>query len=123
MWTLLSAGGDRINVFDNMLEKQPWENSGYRVWFEAMEIGQTDRWMNSPILLRAARDGRYLNAVAVQLIARHAKPDIMVAPEDVWELSRYPPGRSGRAAIVCGYSRHAAGDHGREKLGLLERRL
>ena len=86
MWTLLSAGGDRINVFDNLLEKQPWENSGYRVWFEAMKIGQTDRWLSSPILLRAARDGRYLNAVAVQPLARDAKPDTNRAPEDVWQL-------------------------------------
>lgn len=86
MWTLHTAGGDRINVFDNMLERQPWENSGYRVWFEAMEIGQTDRWMNSPIIVRTVQDGRFLNAVSVQPIARDAKPDIMPAPENVWAL-------------------------------------
>ena len=55
--TLHTAGGDRINVFDNMLEKQPWENSGYCDWFEAMEIGQTDRWMSSPLLLRVVKEG------------------------------------------------------------------
>ncbi len=57
IWTLHTAGGDRINVFDNMLEKQPWENSGYCDWFEAMEIGQTDRWMSSPRLLRVVKEG------------------------------------------------------------------
>ena len=40
MWTLQTAGGDRINVFNNMLERPPWDNSGYRAWFEAMESGQ-----------------------------------------------------------------------------------
>ena len=41
MWTLQTVDGDRINVFDNMLERPPWALSGYRMWFEAMESGQT----------------------------------------------------------------------------------
>ena len=28
MWILRTTGGDRINVFDNMLERSPWDNSG-----------------------------------------------------------------------------------------------
>ncbi len=71
---------------EHFAARQPWENSGYRVWFEAMEIGQTDRWISSPIIVRTVQDGRFLNAVAVQPIARDAKPDIMPTPENVWAL-------------------------------------
>ena len=86
MWTLQTAGGDRINVFDNMLERPPWENSGYRTWFEAMESGQTDRWVNSPILVGAAKRGQYLEVFSVQPPASGAKPDNTPRPADVWEL-------------------------------------
>ena len=66
MWTLQTAGGDRINVFNNMLERSPWDNSGYRTWFEAMEQDQTDRWMSSPIRVGVAKPGKYLEVFSVQ---------------------------------------------------------
>ena len=87
MWILRTmAGGDRINVFDNMLERQPWDNSGYRRWFEAMESGQTDRWMSSPILVGTAKQGKYLEVFSVRPPAPYAKPDKTPRPGDIWEL-------------------------------------
>ena len=86
MWTLQTAGGDRINVFNNMLERSPWDNSGYRAWFEAMESGQTDRWMSSPIRVGVAKPGKYLEVFSVQPPAPFAKPDNTPRPADVWEL-------------------------------------
>ena len=86
MWTLQTAGGDRINVFNNMLERSPWDNSGYRAWFEAMEQDQTDRWMSSPILVGVAKPGKYLEIFSVQPPAPFAKPDKSPRPADVWEL-------------------------------------
>ena len=86
MWTLQTAGGDRINVFDNMLERAPWDNSGYRTWFEAMESGQTARWRSSPILVGAAKRGKYLEVFAVQPRAPDAKPDSTPRPADIWQL-------------------------------------
>ena len=86
MWTLQTAGGDRINVFNNMLERPPWDNSGYRAWFEAMESGQTDRWMNSPILVGIAKPGKYLEVFSVQPRVPDAKPDKTPRPADAWEL-------------------------------------
>ena len=86
MWTLQTAGGDRINIFNNMLERSPWDNSGYRTWFEAMESGQTDRWMSSPIRVGVAKPGKYLEVFSVQPPAPFAKPDNTPRPADVWEL-------------------------------------
>ena len=86
MWTLQTASGDRINVFDNMLERSPWDNSGYRMWFEAMESGQTDRWRSSPILVGASKRGQYLEVISVQAPAPGAKPDKSPRPRDIWQL-------------------------------------
>ena len=86
MWILHTAGGDCINVFNNMLERSPWENSGYRMWFEAMETGQTDRWINSPILVGVAKPGEFLEVVSVQLPTTDARPDKTPEPADIWEL-------------------------------------
>lgn len=86
MWILHTAGGDRINVFDNKLERPPWANSGYRGWFEAMEPDQTDRWRSSPILVGVAKPGKYLEVFSVQSRAPDAKPDKTPRPADVWQL-------------------------------------
>ena len=86
MWILRTAGGDRINVFNNMLERPPWENSAYLRWFEAMESGQTDRWTSSPILVDTAKPGKYLEVFSVQPPAPDAKPDKTPRSGDVWEL-------------------------------------
>ena len=86
MWTLQTAGGDRINVFDNMLERPLWDNSGYRMWFEAMESGQTDRWTSTPILVGVAKPGQYLEVISVQAATLFAQPDKTPALADVWEL-------------------------------------
>ena len=86
MWTLQTAGGDRINVFNNMLEQPPWENSGYRMWFEAMELDQTDRWASTPILVGVTKRGKYLEAMSVQVAALFAQPDKTPALADVWAL-------------------------------------
>ena len=75
MWTLQAADGDRVNVFNNMLERRPWENSGYAMWFLAMDPGQTDRWMHSPIMVALAQRGAYSEVVAVQPLPRHAARD------------------------------------------------
>ena len=88
MWALQTAGGDRINIFDNMLERSPWDNSGYRMWFEAMESGQTDRWISYPILVGAAKRGRFLEAYSVQPRMPDARPDDTPRPEDIWALYR-----------------------------------
>ena len=86
MWTLHTAGGDHIYEFDNMLERQPWVNSRYRMWFEAMESGQTDRWMSSPILVGTAKNDEHLNVYSVEPPAPDAKPDKTLEPKDMWEL-------------------------------------
>ena len=86
MWTLHTTGGDRINVFNNMLERSPWDNSGYRTWFEAMENGQTDRGISSPILVGVAKSGRYLEVISVQPATLFAKPEESPLPADVWGL-------------------------------------
>ena len=86
MWILQTAGGDRINVFDNMLERPPWTSSGYRTWFEAMDSGQTDRWMSAPILVGIARPGKYLEVISVQPATLFAKPDKTPELTDVWAL-------------------------------------
>ena len=86
MWTLQTAGGDRISVFDNKLEWPPWANSGYRGRFEAMEPDQTDRWMSYPILVGVAKPGRYLEVFSVQSRAPDAEPDRTPRPADVWQL-------------------------------------
>ncbi len=86
MWILHTAGGNRINVFNNMLERPPWENSAYRTWFEAMESGQTDRWINSPIQVSVVKRGEFLEVVSVQLPTTDARPDKTPEPADIWEL-------------------------------------
>ena len=86
MWTLQTAGGDRVNVFNNMLERSPWDNSGYRTWFEAMELGQTDRWASTPILVCVAKPGKYLEVFSVQPRAPDAQPDKTPRPGDIWQL-------------------------------------
>lgn len=75
MRTLQTADGDRVNVFNNMLERRPWENSGYVLWFLDMHPGQTDRWLNAPIMVALAQRGAYAEAVAVQPLPRDAAPD------------------------------------------------
>ena len=86
MWILQTAGGDRINVFDNMLERSPWDNSGYRMWFEAMESGQTDRWRTYPILVGIGKRGQYLEVMSVQSATLFAEPDKTPALADVWTV-------------------------------------
>ena len=86
MWVLQTAGGDRINIFDNMLERPPWALSGYRMWFEAMESGQTDRWRSHPILLGIDKRGQYLEAEFVQAATVDTRPDRTPRPENIWEL-------------------------------------
>ena len=86
MWTLQTAGGDRINVFNNMLERRPWENSGYAIWFLAMDPGQTDRWLNSPIMVAVAQRGAFPEVVDVQPLAPAAAPDKSSPPPDIWNL-------------------------------------
>ena len=66
MWSLQTASRYRINVFDNMLEWPPRSLSGYRMWFEAMESGQIDRWASTPILVGITKRGQYLEATTVQ---------------------------------------------------------
>ena len=116
MWTLQTAGGDRINVFNNMLERPPWDNSGYRAWFEAMESGQTDRWMNSPILLGIAKPGKYLEVFSVQPRAPDAKPDKTPQPGDIWQLHGWhwwnTLKTSSRRAIRCSSPPTVIGDNG-----------
>lgn len=71
MWTLQTAGGDRVNVFNNMLERRPWENSGYALWFLDMHPGQTDRWLNAPIMVPLAQraiDGSDFPACPLSLL-------------------------------------------------------
>ena len=97
-WMLQIAGGDRVNVFDNMLQRRPWENSGYPTWFQAMERGQTDRWMDSPIMVAVARRGEFLKVVSVQPRAPNVQPDKTREPMDVWELFRIGGPRSIRSA-------------------------
>lgn len=97
MWTLQTAGGDRINVFNNMLERPLWMNSGYRMWFEAMESGQTDRWVSWPIWVGVAKPGRYWEVVSVQPTTPGAKPDKSPRPRDVWELY----GQHWRHTLYC----------------------
>ena len=75
MWTLQTAGGDRVNVFNNMLERRPWENSGYGMWFLDMHPGQTGRWLNAPIMAALAQRGACAEVVAVQPLPRDAVPD------------------------------------------------
>lgn len=86
MWTLQTAGGDRINVFDNMLERPPWALSGYRMWFEAMELGQTDRWASTPILVGIAKRGQHLEVMSVQAATLFAQPEKTPALADIWAL-------------------------------------
>ena len=116
MWTLQTAGGDRINVFNNMLERPPWDNSGYRAWFEAMESGQTDRWMNSPILVGIAKPGKYLQVFSVQPRAPDAKPDKTPQPGDIWQLHGWhwwnTLKTSSRRAIRCSSPPAVIGDNG-----------
>ena len=86
MWTLQTAGGDRINVFDNMLERPPWALSGYRMWFEAMELDQTDRWASTPILVGITKRGKYLEVMSVQAATLFAEPDKTPAQANIWAL-------------------------------------
>ena len=86
MWTLQMAGGNRVHIFDNMLERRPWENSGYPSWIQAMECGQTDRWMNAPIRVAVAKRGDYFEVASVQLRAPDAKLDNTAEPVGVWQL-------------------------------------
>ena len=86
MWTLQTAGGDRINVFNNMLQRRPWSLSGYPMWFEAMESGQTDCWTNTPILVGVAKRGQYLEVMSVQSATLFAEPDKTPALADVWAV-------------------------------------
>ena len=86
MWTLQTAGGDRINVFDNMLKRRPWSLSGYPMWFEAMESGQTDCWTNTPILVGVTKRGQFLEVESVQSATLFAQPDKTPALADVWTV-------------------------------------
>ncbi len=86
MWILHTAGGDNIYVFDNMLERPPWDKSKYRAWFEAMESGQADRWRSFPILAGATEKGKYLTIISLQVPALGARPDRTPELEDMWEV-------------------------------------
>lgn len=86
MWILNTAGEDNIYVFDNMLERPPWDKSRYRAWFEAMESGQADRWQSSPILATATEKGKYLTIISLQVPAPDARPDRTPELEDMWEV-------------------------------------
>ena len=86
MWILNTAGEDSIYVFDNMLERSPWDKSRYRVWFEAMESGQADRWQSSPILATAVEKGKYLTIISLQAPAPDARPDRTPELENIWEV-------------------------------------
>ena len=88
MWALRTAGGDRINVFNNMLERSPWDNSGYRMWFEAMEQ-RPDRPLDEVIRswLASASEVRYLEVyVSATAATPDARPDKTPRPEDIWQL-------------------------------------
>lgn len=79
---------DRVNVFNNTLWRTRWENSVYRTWFQAMELGETNHWTNSPIMVGIAERGGDMEVVSVQPKAPNAKPDCRAEPTGVWELHR-----------------------------------
>ena len=64
----------------------PWDKSGYRKWFEAMESGQADRWTTSPILAGATEKGKYLTIISLQAPALNARSDRTPELEDMWEV-------------------------------------
>ena len=85
MWVLVSAGGDRLFVFDNQLMQQPWDESGYRDWFLAMDAGQIDRWHTHPIVMTVDFAPQYPDIQTISLRFDEL-PDRMTAPHSALEL-------------------------------------
>ena len=87
MWLLFTTGGDRLYVFDNQLDKEPWVNSGYRKWFEAMDEGEAQRWETNPIPLVLTRHGKYPSIQHVTRWSEERVPDkFNPPPGGAWQL-------------------------------------